>query len=408
MNHRTIGCSPFNCKKREKRMKRLHALGGIATVLVLLSFMCAPALAMQDIGKVITFTPGASVLRDGKTEPLAMHAGIRVSDTVQTDAGGRVKILFNDDSSVSLGPNTTMDMEEYADAGAKSSFAVNVPHGMARAITGKIVEQNPNGFKMSSPEATVGIRGTIVTMRVERGQGNQRGSTTVFVENTLRNVYVNGGNVPSGNKWISDGGSGRQERITPEDRRHIGRELAFHGGGGSAAAAPEAGEGRGRRRATEQFVPAGGSIVPEDGLKDDDRVPQSLLAPYITPVGHVSGSLDSISFSGSFNFTVNLSSGKITNGQMKLDGIIPLTAGNAFILGGGTGLANASGFRMDAPLGARYYNALFNSSASGWVENNGPVNLLTAPSGNQFNVNYGVSSSGGMSDSGTGTGTITK
>ena len=127
-------------------------------------------VAANDIGKVITFTPGANVLREGRTEPLALHAGIRVSDTVSTDAGGRVKILFDDDSSVSLGPNTTMDMSEYADAGSASSFAVHVPQGMIRTITGKIVEQNPDGFKMSSPEATVGIRGTIVTMHVQRGQ----------------------------------------------------------------------------------------------------------------------------------------------------------------------------------------------------------------------------------------------
>jgi len=36
---------------------------------------------------------------------LTLHAGIRLADTIQTDSAGRVKILFNDDSSISLGPN---------------------------------------------------------------------------------------------------------------------------------------------------------------------------------------------------------------------------------------------------------------------------------------------------------------
>ena len=109
--------------------------------------VAAPALATDDIGKVITYTPGASVQRDGTTEALSVHAGIRVSDTVQTDAAGRVKILFNDDSSVSLGPNTTMDMNKYADAGNTSAFSVNVPQGVIRAITGKIVDRTRTASK---------------------------------------------------------------------------------------------------------------------------------------------------------------------------------------------------------------------------------------------------------------------
>ena len=387
-------------------------LGGAAMSLALLFCMNATALAASDIGKVIAFASGASVQREGKTEPLALHAGIRVSDTIQTDAAGRVKILFNDDSSVSLGPNTTMDMNEYADSGDKPAFAVTMPQGMIRAITGTIVDKNPEGFKMSSPEATVGIRGTIVTMHVERGQEG-RVRTKVFVENTRRRVYVNNENVPSGNKWIREDGASRQERITPEDRRHIGRELAFRGGQGSAAAAPEAGEGRGRRAATEQLVAAGRSIVPQDAsLKDDAQVAQTLSATNLlaAPLGHVSGTLGASTggwaLSGDFSFDVNLFSGAIANGAMNLSGYSGGGfEGNVFALGGGQGTAGASGFDMNA-TGTHYYNGTFQSSARGAVTGN--VNLLTAPSGQSFPVDYGVGYSTPTDAYGTGTGAITK
>ena len=321
-------------------------------IFVVIAMPCV-AFATNDIGKVIMFTPGATVLRDGKTEALALHAGIQVQDTLQTDAVGRVKVLFNDDSSVSLGPNTTMDMNEFADAGGKSAFSVNVPQGMIRAITGKIVDQNPDGFKMTSPEATVGIRGTIVTMHVHRGQGG-RMRTTVYVENTLRRVYVNSENVPSGTKWIREGGASRQERISPEDRRHIGKELAFRGGGGVAAAAPEATGERGKRSPSERFAADSQKTLlpPDTALKDialgtqklGDSLGGNLLLASSTPMGHVAGILGSLtnSISGTFSFDVNLSSGAMSNGKLDLSGTLASLGGpTPFVLGGTTVTATA-------------------------------------------------------------------
>jgi len=184
-----------------------------------------------DIGKVIALAPGASVLRNGNTEPLTMHAALQVSDTVQTDATGRVRILFNDDSSITVGPNTSMDMNDYVDTGAKPAFNVHVNKGVIRAITGKITSQNPNGFKMTAPGVTAGIRGTIISVRVQSDD-----KVVVYVENTMREVVVNDINVP-GNFKIELPGE-VVSPMEPEDRRQLGQDMAFYGGAGSAAASP--------------------------------------------------------------------------------------------------------------------------------------------------------------------------
>jgi hypothetical protein len=99
-------------------------------------------------------------------------------------------------------------------------------------VTGKIVEANPKGFQVTAPEAVVGIRGTIITVRAERER------TPVYVENTTRNVYANNVDVPSGNKISFPSGTQLPEPITQEDRWEISKDLAFLGGEGSAAAAP--------------------------------------------------------------------------------------------------------------------------------------------------------------------------
>ncbi|MDR1943190.1 MAG: FecR domain-containing protein, partial [Synergistaceae bacterium] len=48
----------------------------------------------------------------------------------------------------------------------RKRFNVGVMHGAARIITGVIVKQNPNGFKVTTPKSTIGIRGTIITISV--------------------------------------------------------------------------------------------------------------------------------------------------------------------------------------------------------------------------------------------------
>jgi len=402
-------------------------------------FMAATALAAaQEIGTVISYTPGATLLRDGKAEPLAPSAGIRLSDTVQTDSAGRVKILFNDDSSISLGPNTVMDMSEYADAGSKSSFAVHVGQGMVRAITGKIVDQNPGGFRMSSPEATVGIRGTIVTMHVEKGQDGKH-ITTVYVESALRRVYANNENVPSGSKWILSGGVSKQERITPDDRRHIGKELAFRGGAGSVAAAPEVGEG-GQPAATEQLLAAGGSLGLQGALNSDDKVAQDLILANLaqslltenlqvapTPTtGYVSGgwttpaagwTLDRVDFS----FYVNLSDGTISNGRLIHEGTMtgaPVAAQGYYQaeLFGGTGQAYQAGWYMelDGYGTVQLTSGQYTVPVSGELDNI-PLNLHTVSTGSPIDdvgwyVWYDLTSTpvnNSIVSSSTGAGTIT-
>jgi|GEM_PF-3161410 len=218
------------------KLLRCFAAFCFAFALLSASVMAATA----EIGTVIAITPGASVLREGKTEALALSSTIRLADIVQTDSSGRVRILFNDDSSVSIGSNSSLSMSEYADQGSSSAFGAHLAHGLARVITGKIVNQNPQGFRMTAPKATVGIRGTIVSIRAERGA--EKSITTVYVENTLRQVLVNGVVIPSGSKVVLyEDVMEKEELITPQDRRQLGRDLAFYGGQGVAATAPEPG-----------------------------------------------------------------------------------------------------------------------------------------------------------------------
>ena len=342
--------------------------------LILLALCCGLAQA-QEAGLVMTVKAGASVQREGKTLTLKVKDAIRQGDILSTDATGRVRVLFDDDSSITLGSNTVFTVESYAAAGGKPGFSGRLAKGLCRVITGKIVEKNPDGFRLSTPEATIGIRGTILTVR----SGDS--TTTAYVENTLRQVYVNGINVPSLSKiTIAPDAPSRIEPIAPQDRREIGRDLAFLGGAGSAAAAPQP------DHIDATYDLSAYALLPEGPALDDlplARAPQTAAptspvtppvspvtpptppvtppAPPVTPpvlpvMAVVSGTLSSSSMSdfvgNSFSFTVDLPSGKITDG--KLSGYLTLyLAGGIYIpltfvvnLIEGRGSADSTGFSV--------------------------------------------------------------
>jgi hypothetical protein len=160
---------------------------------------------------------------------------------ITTDGTGRARILFTDDGAVTLGANTVFNLAEYrmGASGEKPAFAGRVAKGMMRVITGKITEQNPEGFKVTTPDAVIGIRGTIISVMVD-----DQGESVVYVENTPHQVFVNGTLVPSGSLIDLRGTEEhpRPQPITPTDRDELNEELAAGSPSGSGPSAPEASE----------------------------------------------------------------------------------------------------------------------------------------------------------------------
>ncbi len=351
-------------------MRSLHLFRSAFFVAVLASgFWAAPALALEA-GRVVSLTPGAFVERGGKTLPLELKSAVEAGDTLSTDASGRVRMLFSDDSSMSIGPNTTLALREYLPDGGNPSFKAHLGKGLLRAITGKIVERNPAGFSLTSPEATVGIRGTIISMR------SGKSVTTVYVENTTRTVLVNGVTVPAGQKITVPGDRPVPQPIAPQDRREIGRDLAFRGGRGTAAAAPEPGQTAGAPGAAylvaDNGLPvpgtalgglplgvqlAGDSITSQGG----GPTPPGPPTPPTPTTAVLAGALVStggggFSTNAQFSFSLNLASGAISNGAMSaknsMNDSFNVTGGKGSMTGGnfsitgfsGTALSNGGAF----------------------------------------------------------------
>lgn len=112
----------------------------------------------------VDFTSGSVTVSgaDGRERPLARGSELDSGDTVRT-AEGRAQLRFTDGAYVSLQPNTEFSIKDYhfegkTDGSERGLFAL--ARGAMRAVTGLVGRVNRSRYRITTPTATVGIRGT--------------------------------------------------------------------------------------------------------------------------------------------------------------------------------------------------------------------------------------------------------
>lgn len=106
----------------------------------------------------------------GKERVLVKGSEVDSGDAVNTAANARAQIRFTDGAFVSLQPSTTFKVDDYrfdgkADGSEKGFFSLI--KGGLRTITGAIGHgKNRDAYRVSTPAATIGIRGTGYTAQL--------------------------------------------------------------------------------------------------------------------------------------------------------------------------------------------------------------------------------------------------
>ena len=99
---------------------------------------------------------------DGRSRPVARGTELDTGDTVRT-ADGRVQVRMTDGAFISLQPNTEFGIKNYRfegkTDGTESAF-YSLVKGAMRTVTGLVGRANRNAYRVATPTATVGIRGT--------------------------------------------------------------------------------------------------------------------------------------------------------------------------------------------------------------------------------------------------------
>ncbi len=116
------------------------------------------------IGRVALLRGKASAV-DGadKTRPLSTGAAVYESDRLQTGIQSIAVIAFNDQSRVTMSPNTVFRIEQHRyrpEAPKESNAFLRFVRGGLRLVSGLIGKLNRPSWRVGTPTATIGIRGT--------------------------------------------------------------------------------------------------------------------------------------------------------------------------------------------------------------------------------------------------------
>lgn len=123
--------------------------------------LCLPVLAAANVttarGQVNLTLP------DGSSRPLQSGARVESGSKIITGANGFALLRFDDGQLIALEKDTDFSIEQYrynrAEPGAGSAF-FSMLRGSLRAITGLIGQSNKAAFRLNTPTATIGIRGS--------------------------------------------------------------------------------------------------------------------------------------------------------------------------------------------------------------------------------------------------------
>jgi hypothetical protein len=128
----------------------------------------ADAQAEEPIGNVATVVGSATVTRNDKAIPLKPKDDIYLNDVVQTAAKSSLGITFNDATTFNLTASAkiTVDNFIYEEGGKNNAALFDVAKGTVAFVAASVAKTGD--MKISTPSATLGIRGT--TGLVEAGR----------------------------------------------------------------------------------------------------------------------------------------------------------------------------------------------------------------------------------------------
>ncbi len=144
-----------------------------------LSVLCLMALVMivapdvsgaeSPVAHVDQFQGEVAITRGGA--PIEVTAGtpLMTADAITTASNGAIGLRFVDETTIALGPDSQMTLQEYVFAPEQSKFAfvVSIFKGSASYVSGLIAKLSPESTRIVTPSASIGVRGTKFAIEVD-------------------------------------------------------------------------------------------------------------------------------------------------------------------------------------------------------------------------------------------------
>ncbi|MBI5641519.1 MAG: FecR domain-containing protein [Nitrospirae bacterium] len=131
------------------------------TSLLVICFLFGVAAAKDEVGSVVAVRGKAVIDRDKTAAEAQVKDNILLNDLVSTFDASRVKMLFIDESVLTLGEKSRVSIKEFVYSKDKSGRSIfNLLDGKMRSVVGR------SGFEVHTPTAVAAARGTVILFEV--------------------------------------------------------------------------------------------------------------------------------------------------------------------------------------------------------------------------------------------------
>jgi len=124
-------------------------------------FLLLTMTTFASIGTIMVSNGDAKVKRSQKMLTIKNGMDVLKGDEIITKKKTRVQVMLDDDTVITIGPDSSFSFLNYFfDGSKKSAIKMQANRGFFRSVTGKIGKIAPERFKVKTKLATIGIRGT--------------------------------------------------------------------------------------------------------------------------------------------------------------------------------------------------------------------------------------------------------
>lgn len=135
----------------------------------LLAGFSLPVLAQNNIGEVAIAQREVTGAFAGRTTNLKYSDPVIQNQVVSTGQESLARIAFHDLTTVAMGPQASIKLDRflYNPDATGAGMTLNMARGAFRFVTGRTKSDE---IKINTPLATIGVRGTVVDVKVRPGR----------------------------------------------------------------------------------------------------------------------------------------------------------------------------------------------------------------------------------------------
>lgn len=176
------------------KLGSVETMFGLQTA-ALVALACLSLPVHAQVAGEVEFARGAATAQSGNQPARIIGQGqsFNVGDVLSTSSRSFAIVRLQDGSRLTLRPDTQFVVDGMnADRNSSASAVLQLFKGGVRAVTGFISKFNKDGYKLKTPVATIGIRGTEFDARLCEGDCGEEAEAADAVLSSAKLVFARG------------------------------------------------------------------------------------------------------------------------------------------------------------------------------------------------------------------------